>query len=107
LSDTTYEGALINTCAAGHGAFLTTESVGAIIASRADDRPDSEEDAAIAAQGPQAIKDITETPRACPECGDEMAKMNFAYESGGDRRLVQQARPVGRCRRAQPHAGLG
>ncbi|MBC7645305.1 MAG: zf-TFIIB domain-containing protein [Thermoleophilia bacterium] len=82
LSDTTYEGSLVHTCAAGHGAFLTTDSVGAIMASRADDQSDSDESAAIAAQGPKAIREITETPRSCPECGTEMAKLNFAYESG-------------------------
>lgn len=82
LITTPYESIPITVCPANHGRFVTYDELTAIIESRQEDRSTEEERQAIASEGAIAVRDIPEEPRACPECGQQMVKMNYAYQSG-------------------------
>ena len=82
LAETTYESTPLASCPGGHGAFLTSDSLFAVIESREDDKSEADENAAVAAEHPVALKDIAEQQRACPVCAAAMSKLNYAYESG-------------------------
>lgn len=82
LTQTTRELITVDTCPNGHGVWLDEGEIQSAVQSRIDDRPESEEATALEAEGAIAVADIAEGDIACLICGKEMAKRNYAYESG-------------------------
>lgn len=79
-----HESIQVLACERGHGVFLHADALRAAVRDRAEDRPDTEEQAAIEAQGSASVKQLeaSEDIHTCPTCGVEMSKQVFAYESG-------------------------
>ena len=79
-----YESVVVEACPAGHGIFLTGDALQATVRSRAADRPEAEEQAALEAARPIPMDELAaaEALRTCPVDGVPMTKQVFAYESG-------------------------
>jgi Zn-finger nucleic acid-binding protein len=82
LVPSTHEFVTVSACPDGHGTWLDHAHLLEVVKSRAEDRSPAQEDTALAESGTVAIDDLEGEQLPCPECTNDMRKMNYAYESG-------------------------